>query len=161
MCTYLSVHPELTPSGVMEALKKTANKKDSPNNVYGWGLINAYDAALYNGMIMSNKPEINAVGDNTSFSVYAVSKNNINPESVKMHYSINGGEYNELLMGLVEKTGDNNSGKYAVSVPFDPYSENVNFYFTASDDELSKTIPFNAPTKFFYINKDKHKIEIY
>jgi subtilisin family serine protease len=157
----LSAHPELTPAQVMEALKKTANKKDTPNNVYGWGLINAYDASLYFGMIMSNKPEIKAVGDNTAFSIYVVSGKNINPESVKMHYSVNGGEYSELLMGLTEKTGDNNSGRYSVSVPFDPFSENVNFYFSASDDELSKTVPYNAPGKFFYTNKEKHKIEIY
>lgn len=157
----LSIHPELTPAQVLEALKQTASMKDSPNNVYGWGLINAYDAALYNGMIISNKPEINAVGDNTSISIYVVSKNKVDPETVKMHYKIADGDYHMLLMGLTDKVGDNNSGRYSVSVPFDPFSENVNFYFTASDEEVSKTIPYNAPTKFFYINKDKHKIEIY
>lgn len=112
----LSVHPELTPDQVKEALKMTANRKDAPNNVYGWGLVNAFDAALYYGMIMSNKPEISQVGDNQSISINVFSKNTIVPESVKLFYSINGGEFVGLPMMLAEKTGENNSGKYSVSV---------------------------------------------
>ena len=151
----LSAHPELTPLQVADALRNTANNKDKPNNVYGWGLVNTYEAVLYNGMIMSNKPEIIEVGDNNNISVYVISKKTVNPESVKMHYSLNGGDYQELLMGLTEKTGDNNSGKYSVSVPFDMKTESVSFYFTASDSEKSITLPFNAPTKFFYFNQEK------
>jgi subtilisin family serine protease len=70
----LSVHPELTPDQVKESLKMTADKKDNPNNVYGWGLVNAYDAALHYGMIMSNKPEIIKSGSNSQLSIYVVSK---------------------------------------------------------------------------------------
>ena len=157
----LSVHPELTPVQVTEALKMTANRKDNPDNIYGWGLINALDAALYYGMIMSNKPDIEEVGDNNRVSINVLSNKLIDPASVKMYYSINGGGYNELLMELAEKTNDNNSGRYSVSVPFDFKSENVSFYFTASDEEINKTLPFKAPEKFFYINKDSGKIEIY
>ena len=44
---------------------------------------------------------IEAVGDNTSISINVVSKDVIDPGTVKMYYSMNGGEFNELLMGLV------------------------------------------------------------
>jgi len=157
----LSVHPELTPDQVKEALKMTANRKDSPNNVYGWGLVNAFDAALYYGMIMSNKPELTQVGDNQSISINVFSNNTVVPESVKLFYSLNGGEFVGLPMMLAEKTGDNNSGKYTVSVPFDMKTENVKFYFSASDDKDSKTSPYSAPAKFFYFNPDTKKLEIY
>ncbi|MCI0450385.1 MAG: S8 family serine peptidase [Chlorobi bacterium] len=157
----LSAHPELIPGQVTEALKMTANNKENPNNVYGWGLVNAYDAVLYHGIIMSNKPEIEEVGDNTKITIYVVSKNSVNPESVKMHYSLNGGEYRGLLMGLEEKENETNSGGYSVSVPFDLKSESISFYFSASDLEKSITVPFNAPQKFFYIDHETRELAIY
>jgi serine protease AprX len=157
----LSVHPELTPDQVKEALHNTSNRKDSPNNVYGWGLVNALEAALYHGMIMSNQPEIQPVGDNTKISIHVISKNYVSAESVKMHYSFNGGEWQELLMGIEEKVGNNNSGKYSVSVPFDLNSDAVKFYFSASDDKTQRTAPYNSPNKFFYINQQTKKLEIY
>ena len=157
----LSVHPELTPDEVKEALKMTANKKDSPNNIYGWGLVNAYDAALYYGLIISNKPEISQVGDNQSIAINVVSNNAIVTESVKMFYSLNGGEFVELPMMLAEKTGENNSGRYTVSVPFDMKTENVKFYFSASDDKDSRLVPYLAPQKFFYFDTETKKLEIY
>lgn len=157
----LSVHPELTPQQVLEALKMTANKKDNPGNVYGWGLINAYDAALYHGMIISNKPEVTDNGESQSISVYVLSNNAIVSESVKMFYSANGGEFKEVQMVLTEKAGENNSGKYTATVPFDIRSENIKFYFSASDDKDSRTAPYRAPEKFFYFDQDTKKLVIY
>lgn len=157
----LSVHPELTPQQVLEALKMTANKKDNPGNVYGWGLINAYDAALYHGMIISNKPEVTDNGESQSISVYVLSNNAIVSESVKMFYSANGGEFKEVQMVLTEKAGENNSGKYTATVPFDVRSENIKFYFSASDDKDSRTAPYRAPEKFFYFDQDTKKMVIF
>lgn len=157
----LSVHPELTPQQVLEALKMTANKKDSPGNVYGWGLINAYNAALYHGLIISNKPEITEVGDNQSISISVLSNNTVVPESVKMFYSMNGGEFTERQMVLTEKSGENNSGKYTATVPFDLRADNIKFYFSASDDKDSRTAPYMAPQKFFYFDQDTKKLLIY
>jgi hypothetical protein len=157
----LSVHPELTPDQVADALRNTADKKDNPNNTYGWGLVNSYEAVLYHGMIISNKPEIEYIGDNTAVSIYVISKKAVDESSVKMYYSINGSEFNTLLMGITERTGENSSGRYSVSVPFDPVSGNVKFYFTAGDSEMSKTLPYNAPEKFFYFNSETKNLEIY
>jgi serine protease AprX len=53
----LSAHPELTPMQVRDALRNTANNTANPNNVYGWGLINAYKAILFFGPVWS-EPEI-------------------------------------------------------------------------------------------------------
>jgi subtilisin family serine protease len=157
----LSVHPELTPDQVKEALKMTANKKDSPNNVYGWGLVNALNASLYYGMIVSNKPELTETGDNQSVSINVLSNNTVVPESVKMFYSLNGGEFVGREMVLTEKSGENNSGKYTAIIPFDLRTENVKFYFSASDDKDTRTVPYLAPQKFFYFDPETKKLEIY
>ncbi len=157
----LSVHPELTPEQVKEALKMSANKHNSPNNVFGWGLINAYDAALYFGMILSNKPDITDNGESQIISINVASKNSVLPEKIKMYYSQNGNEFKELLMVPDDKIDKNNSGRYSLTVPFDIKADNIKFYFSASDEKETRTSPYNAPSKFFYFNQDTKKLEIY
>ncbi|MBN1466732.1 S8 family peptidase [candidate division KSB1 bacterium] len=47
----LSAHPHLTPKQVRQALIQTAAQVTQPDNTYGFGLINALDAANYHGNI--------------------------------------------------------------------------------------------------------------
>ncbi|MBN1561052.1 S8 family peptidase [candidate division KSB1 bacterium] len=47
----LSAHPQLTPKQVRQALIQTAAQVTQPDNTYGFGLINALDAANYHGNI--------------------------------------------------------------------------------------------------------------
>ncbi len=159
----LSAHPELTPMQVREALKNTANKKDSPDNVYGWGLVNAYDAALYFGMFTSNKPLLRiADNGNKIFSLYVISKNQIDPASVRMHYTVNGSEnYNDIQMELIEKTGENMSGQYFALLPASEKYDVLKYYFTASDSRNNVTTPYNAPQRFFFTKDGTTKIELY
>ena len=157
----LSVHPELTPDQVKEALHMTADRKDNPGNVFGWGMVNAYDAALYFGMIMSNKPEIKETDGQTSFSLYVISKDLIDPNSVKMLYSVEGSEFKEAQMELVNKVGDNNSGNYSGSIPVSISKTPLTFYFSAKDTKAEKVVPYTAPTKFFYYNHETKTVEIF
>jgi subtilisin family serine protease len=43
----LEAHPDWTPAQVREALMNTASMSDSPNNDYGWGVVNATAAVNY------------------------------------------------------------------------------------------------------------------
>ena len=43
----LSAHPEWTPQQVREALMMTASQSESPNNYYGWGIIDVMAAINY------------------------------------------------------------------------------------------------------------------
>jgi len=156
----LSAHPELTPDQVKEALKMTANNKDNPNNVYGWGLVNAYDAALYYGMIMSNKPEISVKEESVEFTIYVISKDKIEPTSVKINYIIDN-EKKFAQMELDEKINETNSGKYKVILPVNIISNPITFYFSASDTKSSVMVPYNAPNKFFYYNQEIKAVEIF
>lgn len=157
----LSVHPELTPDQVKEALHMTADKKDEPGNVFGWGLVNAYDAALYFGMIMSNKPEIKETDGQTTFSIYVLSKDIIDVNSVKMYYSVEGSGMKEAQMELSGKIGENNSGNYSITLPVSISKAPMTFYFSAKDSKFEKIVPYKAPEKFFYFNLETKTIEIF
>lgn len=158
----LSANPELTPMQVVDALKMTADKKDNPDNVYGWGLINAYNAALYNGMIMSNKPEIKIEDDKITVSIYIISRNIINTDSAKLYYSAEGGDnFVEAPLKIVEKFDETNSGRYSASLPAGFNFEILKLYFIGEDSQKVVTAPYNAPKKFFVFDNNTKKLEIY
>ena len=131
----LSAHPELTPMEVRDAVRNTASLSNNPNNVLGWGIVNAYDALLYHGMAWSNDFLIEKSESDVNVSTYLASKEVIDPNSVKIHYSYdNGNTYNEKEMRLVEPNGDkNNSGKYSVSIESVSGADDLKIYFSAED----------------------------
>ena len=157
----LSAHPGLTAMQVREALRMTANNKDSADNVYGWGLINAYDAVLYWGMAMSNKPEITVKDDEVNISIYVLTKNIIDKNNVKLYYSFDGNSFNEVNMEQAEQLNETNTGKYSVTVPDNSQADLIKMYFSASDTEKKLLWPYKAPEKFFIYYKDSGEIEIY
>lgn len=138
----LSAHPELTPLQVRDAVRNTASLSGNPNNILGWGIVNAYDALLYHGMAWSNIFQIEKTDNEITVSTYVASKDVIDPNSVKIHFSYdNGISYEEKEMRLVEPNGDeNNSGRYSVS--FDPVSntDDLKIYFSAQDYSGEKSI---------------------
>jgi len=113
----LSAHPELTPLQVREALRNTANNSSTPNNVYGWGLINAYDAILYWGPVWSNEPTLEYNYDGLYISTWLVSKELIDTNEVTFTYS---SSYDEILDGRPKLTHNlndgNNSGRYEILI---------------------------------------------
>ena len=138
----LSAHPELTPLQVRDAVRNTASLSGNPNNILGWGIVNAYDALLYHGMAWSNDFQIEKTENEVTVSTYVASKDVIDPNSVKLHYSYdNGSTYEEKEMRLAEPNGDeNNSGRYSVS--FDPVfnTDDLKIYFSAEDYSGGKSI---------------------
>jgi len=132
----LSAHPELTPMQVRDAIRNTASHSGNPDNVHGWGVVNAYDAALYHGMIWSNDFVIEKLSEEEfRFSTFLVSKDVIEPSSVKLNYSYDGGKnFSELPMELTESINDeNNSGKYSAVLKFTQNTDNFKVYFSAKD----------------------------
>ena len=138
----LSAHPELTPIQIRDALRNTASLSNNPNNILGWGTVNAYDALLYNGMAWSNVPEMMISNKGLEVSTYLASKDVIDPNSVKFFYSFDGGNsYEGSKMNLTEPNGDqNNSGKYSVTLQNVPSADNINFYFSAEDYSGGKSV---------------------
>jgi len=150
----LSAHPELTPIQVRDALRNTASLSNNPNNILGWGNVNAYDAVLYHGMAWSNDFQIEKSGDEFTVSTYLASKDLIDPNSVKFHYSYDdGATYNISDMKMIKPNGDkNNSGKYSATM-MDSGMDNFKSYFSAEDYNGNKSVyPGDAVTKVEFGN---------
>jgi subtilisin family serine protease len=120
----LSAHPELTPMQVREALRNTANNSGTPNNVYGWGLINAYDAILYWGPVWSNEPVLDYNYDGLYISTWLVSKDLIDTNEVTFSYSFSSDEIYDGKAKLTHNLNDgNNSGRYEILIRGEKFQE--------------------------------------
>lgn len=158
----LSAHPYLTSNQVREALKMTANNNSNPNNVYGWGLVNAYDAVLYFGMFSSNLPEVEYSDDMLKISIYFISRDLIDPESVKFYYNTDfGNDFKEMKCELIEKIDETNSGKYSVSLKYPKLPFTLKIYFKAADTEKTISSPYGVPERYFYLDNENLKFELY
>ncbi len=126
----LSAHPELTPMQVRDALRNTANNSSTPNNVYGWGLINAYDAILYWGPVFSNEAKFNYTDKGLYVRTYIATNDKFNAGTVKLNYSSSGEDnMKEYEMKLVEDFKDgNNSGLYETFIPGETSAGAIVFY---------------------------------
>ncbi len=152
----LSAHPYLTPMQVREALMNTASNSSNPNNIFGWGIVNGYEAALYFGMIWSNVPQFSIVGSELNISTYLASKNLIRDNSVEFHYSVNDGiSFETVTMRLSDlKFDSNNSGKYIATIPFKS-GQIIKYYFTAEETGGTKSIyPHFAPEETMEFQAD-------
>lgn len=50
----LEAHPELPPMEVVRAIKETASQTRHPDNELGWGIVNAYEALFFHGIVVRN-----------------------------------------------------------------------------------------------------------
>ncbi len=132
----LSAHPELTAMQVRDALRNTANNSSSPNNVYGWGLINAYKAMLYFGAVWGK--ETITERDNRKVVRIGFASNDFTQASpVKFNFRTpNSKKYKSVDMTLVHQVEKGNySGVYEFTS--NEYKgtadkEEIEYYFTVS-----------------------------
>ncbi len=127
----LSAHPELTAMQVRDALRNTANNSGNPNNVYGYGLINALNAVLYFGPVWSNEVRVDVNGGEMKVNVSFAANNIPNDKCVKIFYkSKNAKKYKEKVMTLSKEIKDlKYSGEYSVTLKTDE----TDYYFSYSD----------------------------
>jgi len=112
----LSAHPELTPMQVRDAIRNTANNSANPNNIYGWGMVNAYDALLYWGPVWGT-PEYKFEDGGVYISIYLASKDMIEKEGVNFAYDNNGAKEQRNAIMTASLLDGNNSGKYETFIP--------------------------------------------
>jgi hypothetical protein len=136
----LSARPELTPIQVRNALRATAAPlldtarfPTSPNNFTGWGLINAFSAALSFGPVFANSPAVSVIDTGSVVAINVVSKFGLNPASVKIHYAAGASAYDSIPMTLDSTMFFPTSGRYKVALPYETLGTIVKFYVTASD----------------------------
>jgi subtilisin family serine protease len=149
----LSARPELTPIQVRDALRATADSVDAlthpvrPNNYTGWGLVNAFQAALSFGPIFSNEPTVSLTGSFSTVSIKVASRFGITPGSVVLKYAAGGSAvFTPLPMTLDSAMVFPTSGRYSVVIPFQAQGTVVRFTIEASDDS-GHTYASPAPVK--------------
>ncbi|MDI6767099.1 MAG: S8/S53 family peptidase [Bacteroidota bacterium] len=136
----LSARPELTPIQVRNALRATADSVDvlqhpnRPNNFIGWGLVNAFAAALQFGPIFSNIPYVVFENDRSVISTCALSKFGICTDSVKLYLAAGSDNiFTSIPMLLDSFMFFPTSGRYRVMLPQQVLGTPMRFYIEAYD----------------------------
>ncbi|MCB2206611.1 S8 family peptidase [bacterium] len=142
-----SARPELTPVEVRDALRETASNAGSPDNAAGWGMVNAWDALLYNGMVISTNPRYYYNGSQTTILAWVVSHSPVKSDVVSCTYSVNGGDMQPLRMDLLRPyAGEGEgSGLYMVTLPELAQGSEVRYFITAEDGRETRTSPYDVP----------------
>src|SRR6202008_4707002 len=137
----LSARPELTPVQVRDALTSTADPitnpsrfPTSPNNFTGWGLVDAFKAALSFGPIFSNQPAVGEIDSKSVVSIIVISKFGVKPETVRLHFAPDSsGVFLSVPMTLDSAMIFPTSGRYRAEVPLMPYGTSVQFTIDVED----------------------------
>jgi serine protease AprX len=135
----LSTHPKLTPMQVRQALLNTATPSAFrtsqnavyPNNYYGWGFVDAYAAALYNGPVFSNNPQIVKTDAGFIVTTMIASKYKLYPDSNFFYY-----RFDETSSYLCAKLFPTLTPyEYSTSVPLSPNGSLPSGYFYAREED--------------------------
>lgn len=135
---------------VRDALMSTASKAASPDNYYGHGMVNAFNALLSLGIAMSNEPMV-TVSD-TALTVYIsiVSDASLYVDSLRLHYIMApGGPMTEALLA---PAGAPNL--FSVAIPPGTDSTYPRGFFSARDGkERVQVAPYGAPDSLFVFSR--------
>ncbi len=137
--------PEANNMQIFEALKMTASNAATPNNQYGWGIIDVYAAYRYFFPRISTTPLSNTEDYNGPYEVQAniSSFTDLSGGFPKLYYRVNGGDWNEIIMT------DNGNDMYSASIPGTGSEANYDYYITAQNEVGLSSAPDNAPTNFY------------
>lgn len=123
----LSIHRHLKNTQIRSILLETADNALTPNNEIGYGLVSAKRAIEF--------PNLEFINND-----YVIRKiffqENINLNSVRMHYSIDGTNFTEASPTV------DRIFRYSFNVPYYPPGQNIQFYFTYSD---SNNVNYREP----------------
>jgi subtilisin family serine protease len=145
----LSAHPELNNIQVRQAILAAARhindgtKQTSmyPNNYYGYGFVDALEAATYFGPVFSNVPLIVQTTTGFTITTMIVSKYELYPDSIFYYY-----HYDDTsAYSRAQLFPTMNSNEYSTSIPPSSNNSFPSGYFVAHE-EFGK--PQYIPTSF-------------
>lgn len=148
VCTLvLEAHPELPPMEVVRAIKETASQATHPDNALGWGIVNAYEAVFFHGIVVRNLRALNLPFTREykiDFSI--LYKRFLNPDSVFLDVSSNEGSVSIQANCTLEAK----SIHCRAFLPYDNFSENAVFHIRAKDVMGNwHSAPFSTPYKCY------------
>ena len=151
----LSVRPDYTPMQVIDLLKNTAvqyfNSKDIrtstyPNNFYGWGIANAWNAIKSIGLVGSNNFVSWQDDSFAHVAVRAFSTSGINPVLSRGYYSYDGVNYSPAPIFATDT-----ANQYQLMVtPPKTLAGSLYFYFSMTDSSGKQIdVPYYGSKKPF------------
>lgn len=142
----LEAHPGLGPEQVRDALRETADRAYAPDNDYGWGLVDAYEAVFYFGLFFSSEPEIVHDEQNGHLVKTGIfSKHDLVNDSLALYYKIGDNGFSRIEL---HESGTPNI--YQAWIPVQAPDTEIKVYFTAKDQNGDyKTHPRQAPDSYF------------
>ncbi len=133
----LSAHPHLKNTQVRNILFETSDNSKSPDFERGFGLMSALDAIEFPNLMESQ--------GSYKMTKMFLERENINPQTVKIHYTIGSGDFVEADMQY------DGEFSYEFLLPFYFSGDLINFYFTYNDfNNNTFRDPFEDVYKFFY-----------
>ena len=138
----LSRVPMMTPMQVREALRMTADRSDSPDNDFGWGIIDAYAAIHYFGPMITHDPLPDSESSLDPYTVVCdiTDRTELDPSSLLLNYRLDGGPWH--VAALAPTGGDS----YTADIPAQPSGTLVEYYLEAGDDlDITMRAPHGAP----------------
>lgn len=148
----LQAHPYLKPTQVKDALRMTASRAQNPDNIYGWGMVNALDAIYYHGLFFSSKPEIEYHGQQgLAATIKIFSRQPLISDSLFMYYAVANSDFVQVPLIATMDTF-----QYRAWIPQQPANTEIKLYFYAADETgNNKFHPYKSPDSYFtYIAND-------
>lgn len=155
----LSVRPDYTPMQVINLLKSTAVQYQSatdsgpsayPNNFYGWGIVNAWNAVKKIGLVGSNS-FVSWQEDSVVYAaIKAFSTSGIDRDLSTAYYSYNGTNYTATR---IFSTDTSNQFAFVAPAPKNS-TQALYFYFSLADSSGRRLdVPYYGEAKPFEIGQ--------
>ena len=142
----LSRVPTLTPMQVREAMRATASRAATPNNDFGWGILDAYAAAFYYGATFTHAPlgDTEVTGVPYAITATITDRLALDTGALWLYWRAGGGAWQQVALA---STGGNG---YAAQIPAQPAGTDVDYYLSAGDaGGITTTAPAGAPAALY------------
>ncbi len=142
----LSAHPSLTPAQVRTAMKMTASRWKTPDNYYGYGILNATAAVDYYKPYVNHTPLSGiklSTPQNVIVTINSVISLDLN--NCRVYYGTDNNFNNYVTLS---PTGSQN--EYNAVIPAYPLNSTVQYYISITNiDGDNVKLPASAPTSFY------------
>jgi len=154
----LEAHSELNPVEVRDALRNTASQDQKPDNDYGWGLIDAYEAVFYHGMIFRNFQMVShPLAHQKILEMDIISKTGIKTETVRLYYHQAGQSFFTILPAT--QVNDSNILRFGFLLPGNVDPNTIQFYISVVDTLDQEHIgPIHAPEQLYSFSEGDSSI---
>ena len=139
----LSRLPDLTPMQVIEALRATADNAATPDNDFGWGVVDALAAVGYYGPVFDHVflDDTEDVAGPYQVTTAITARMGLDAASAALRYRVNGGAWTSVAL-----LPSGNPDEYSALIPGQPLGSTVEYYLEAEAlDGFTARCPVYAP----------------